>query len=254
MNKFINATMMAVTLYANASSMAVAAETASESRPVDARVVKVVLDGVIDLHLKQGPTASLVLSGDKRYLQKITVTQNGQTLRIGTELRGIHLSGPNLRAELTLPNLRELVSAGVGSALVSGFDGEEMRLSLEGAGTVTMSSRFKSYNARLSGVGSMTVNAGDTDSVDLNLRGAGQMVFAGQSKNLRAKLGGIGSLDAQQLRSDSVDVDMSGLGGATVYARNSANLRLSGLGSATVYGRPANRQSSSRGLGSVAWQ
>ncbi|UMR32115.1 DUF2807 domain-containing protein [Massilia sp. MB5] len=254
MNKFINATMMAVTLYANASTMAMAAETASESRQVDARVVKVVLDGVIDLHLKQGPAASLVVSGDKRYLQKITITQNGQTLRIGTELRGMHLSSPNLRAELTLPNLRELVSSGVGSAVVTGFDGEEMRLSLEGAGAVTMTSHFKSYDARLSGVGSMTVNAGETENVDLNLRGAGQIIIAGQSKNLRAKLGGIGSLDAQQLRADSVDVDMSGLGGATVYAKNSANLRLSGMGSATVYGRPTSRQSSSRGLGSVAWQ
>ncbi|WP_377702844.1 GIN domain-containing protein [Pseudoduganella sp. UC29_71] len=252
MNNFISATMMAVTLYATHGA-AIAQELASESRSIDARAVKVVLDGVISLNVKQGPTASLVVTGDKRYLQKVTVVQNGDTLRIGTELRGVQMHSHNLRAELTLPNLRELVSAGVGSTEVSGFTGDEMRLALEGAGAVNVTSRYRTVNAKLTGVGSMHVNAGDADTVGIDLRGAGQMVVSGQSKNLNAKLGGIGSLDAQQLRADSVDVDLSGLGGATVYARTSANLRLSGLGSATVYGKPANRSASARGLGSVAW-
>jgi hypothetical protein len=89
--------------------------------------------------------------------------------------------------------------------------------------------------------------------VDLNLKGAGQIAISGQSKQLYAKLGGIGSLDAKQLQSESVDADMTGLGSATFNARTSANLRLSGMGSATVYGKPANRQSTARGLGSVSW-
>lgn len=252
MNNFLSATMMAVTLYA-AQGAAVAQAMASESRSIDARTVKVVLDGVINLTLKQGATASLVLSGDPQHLRRVSVVQNGDTLRIGTELRGVQLHGASLRAELTLPSLRELVSAGVGSADVSGFSGDAVRLALEGAGAVNVTSRYRTVNARLSGVGSMHLNTGDADSVGLDLRGAGQIVVSGQSKSLNAKLGGIGSLDAQQLRADSVDVDMSGLGGATVYASTTAHLRLSGLGSATVYGKPANRSASSRGLGSVAW-
>jgi hypothetical protein len=252
MNKFVNATMMAVALYATAAAPVLADEIISESRAVDARTVKVYLDGVIDLKLKQGP-ASLVVYGDKRYVQKITVTQKGETLRIGTDLHGIHLGHPNLRAELTLPNLTELVSAGVGSAEVSGFKGDKVRLTLEGAGSVNMASQFRTVDANLNGAGSMNVNAVSADAVDLNLRGAGQISISGQSKTLRARLGGVGSLDAQQLRSDSVDVDMTGLGGATVYAKSAANLRLSGLGSATVYGNPASRSTSARGLGRVAF-
>jgi hypothetical protein len=125
MNKFVNATMMAVAMYASAAGAA-AADIVSESRAVDARIVKVVLDGVIDLKVKQGPQPSLVISGDPRYLRKVVVTQRGETLRIGTDLQGIHIGRPNLRAELTLPNLAELVSAGVGSAEVSGFSGERV--------------------------------------------------------------------------------------------------------------------------------
>jgi hypothetical protein len=99
----------------------------------------------------------------------------------------------------------------------------------------------------------MTLNSGESDQVDLKLRGAGHIAVNGHSKLLRANLGGVGSLDARQLQADAVDLDMSGLGGATVYAKTSANLKLSGLGSATVYGKPGNRSADSRGLGSISW-
>ncbi|HEX9171138.1 MAG TPA: DUF2807 domain-containing protein, partial [Telluria sp.] len=65
---------------------------------------------------------------------------------------------------------------------------------------------------------------------------------------------GVGSLDAKGLRASTVELDMSGLGGATVFASSSADLKLSGLGSAKVYGKPARRNSTTRGLGSVSWE
>lgn len=253
MNKFVNATMMAVALYTSAAGTVQAADIVKEARAVDGRVVKVVLDGVIDLKLKQGPQPALVISGERRYLPKVIVTQRGDTLRIGTDLRGIHLDRPSLHAELTLPNLSELVSSGVGSADVRGFSGERLRVALDGAGSLQMRAQYHTLDANLNGAGSMTVDTGLADSVALNLRGAGQMVVSGESRNLRARLGGVGSLDAQQLKSDSVEVDMTGLGGATVFAKTSANLRLTGLGSATVYGKPASRSASARGLGHVNW-
>jgi hypothetical protein len=251
MNKLFAATMMTAALLAAGCTHA--DETISETRTVDGHAVKVILDGVVDLKLKQG-TPSLVVSGDKRYLQKITVTQDGDTIRIGTEhMRGIQLGSHNLKAELTLPQLRELVSAGVGSADVKGFDGDEVRLSLEGAGSMNVASHYKKVDVRLTGVGSMTVTDTKADMVDLNLKGAGQISISGQTRRLDAKLGGIGSLDAKQLQSENLDADLSGLGSATFNAKTSANLRLTGMGSATVYGKPASRQSTARGLGSVSW-
>ncbi|WP_028103190.1 GIN domain-containing protein [Pseudoduganella violaceinigra] len=252
MNKFFTATMMTAAIFA-AGCTAQADEVITEARTVDGRAVKVVLEGVIDLKLKQGAPA-LLLSGDKRYLPKITVTQDGDTIRIGTDnVRGIDTGSHRLKAELSLPQLRELVSAGVGSADVKGFDGDDVRLSLEGAGAMNVASHYKKMEVRLSGVGSMNISDTKAEQVDLNLKGAGQIAISGQTKQLDAKLGGIGSLDAKQLQSDSLDADMTGLGSATFNAKTSANLRLSGMGSATVYGKPANRQSEARGLGSVSW-
>lgn len=245
--------MLAAALSISAS--AAMAQNVSENRSVDARVVKVKLGGVINLHVTQGATASLTLHGDKKYVAKVNVSQNGDTLTIDTEHRGWNFGGNKheLRAELVLPNLNEFTSNGVGSSEVKGFSGKDVKLSLDGAGAINVNSNYRNVVARLGGVGSMTLNAGDTDQLDLNMRGAGHIAVNGNSKLLRANLGGVGSLDAKKLHADAVELDMSGLGSATVHAKTSANLKLSGLGSATVYGNPSNRSSTARGLGSVSW-
>jgi hypothetical protein len=234
------------------------AQQTSETRAIDARVLKVKLGGVIDLRVRQGSTPSLVISGDQRYVLKVVTTQQGDTLHIDIERnRHIHFGSNNkeqLRAELTLPNFNELVSQGVGSTEISGFSGEQIRLSLDGAGSVTLAGRYRNIDASLGGVGSMTLNGTDTERVELSLRGAGRIQVNGQSKLLRAKLGGVGSLEARELRADAVDLTMTGLGSASVYAKTSANLSLNGLGSATVYGKPVNRKSTASGLGSVSWE
>ena len=257
MNKLFGMAVIAASLSATAAS-AVAEERVSQQRVIDARVAKVNLGGVINLHIKQGATASLVLIGDRENVTKVKVTQSGDMLNIDTEDgRGWNI-GKNkrhdVRAELTVPNLNELVSHGVGSTEIKGFTGHELKVTLDGAGAVVVDSAYKNLTARLGGVGSMTLKSANADNVDLKLRGAGSMEVNGSSKVLRADLGGVGSLDAQKLVSDAVELDMSGLGGATVYAKNSAKVKLSGMGSATVYGNPATRTADAKGMGSVAWK
>jgi hypothetical protein len=256
MLKLIGASVLAIILSSTATN-AFAQQQSSETRAVDARITKVKLGGVIDLRIKQGPVASLLIAGDARYVPKVVTTQQGDTLQIDIEReRHLHFGKEHkesLRAELTLPNFTELVSQGVGAAEISGFTGPRVALALDGAGTVVMSSRYRHVDARLGGVGSMTLNTADSDKVELSLRGAGRIEVNGTSKLLVARLGGVGSLEARELRADSVDVKLTGLGSATVFARTSANLVLSGLGSATVYGKPAKRTSTATGLGSVSW-
>lgn len=254
MKKYLKAAMLATALCGGGAALA--ADVISESRGVDARAVNVDLDGVISLKIKQGPVAALTLYGEPEALKKVTVQQTGDTLRIATvKTNSITIGGKkDLRAELTLPNLRALVSGGVGATEVTGFSGENLRLALEGAGAVKVNAQYRNVDVKLGGVGGMTVNTGSSDNVELHLNGAGRIEMIGQTKQLNASLGGVGSLDAQQLRAEAVDVNMSGLGSASVYARNTAKLNLSGLGSATVYGNPTNRKSVANGLGSVSWQ
>lgn len=255
MNKLLSAAVAAATL-ALVASPSFADDVVRENRSVDARITKVKLDGIVDLIVRQGNTPSLVVSGDRRYVQRITTAQRGDTLEIGTESFHTRHGGMHekLRAELTVPNLAEFTSQGVGTSTVNGFSGDAIQVALDGAGSVTMNSNYRTIDARLGGVGGLALNGVRAERVDLKLRGAGRISVTGESKLLRAKLAGVGSLEAQGLRAESVDLDLTGLGGATVHATRAADVDLSGMGSATVYGNPASRHANTNGMGKVAWK
>ncbi|MHA4866835.1 GIN domain-containing protein [Duganella sp. PWIR1] len=233
---------------------AAAEDNETRSIAIDARVVRVKLDGVIDVKLRQGDVASLRLIGEKRYLDKLTASQSGDTLHLETEGRGVKVGRSGTRAELVLPNLRQVVSEGVGSTEINGFSGDELELTMDGAGTMKVVCDYRIVRANLGGVGSMNLWVSENEQVDLDLRGAGYITLGGRSKMLKASLGGVGGLNAQQFNAESVNVDLSGLGNATVKANANATLNLSGLGSVIVYGKPLNRNVSVDGLGKVSWK
>jgi hypothetical protein len=166
-----------------------AEERITETRVVDARVVRIKLDGVIDLKLRQGDTPSLTITSDKRFTGKINATQTGDTLHLDTEGQGFKLNRSSVRAELTLPMLREVVSEGVGTTEISGFTGDELELTLDGAGSMKVAGDYKVLKANLGGVGSMHLWVSENDTVDLDLRGAGYITLGGRSKMLHATLG-----------------------------------------------------------------
>ena len=237
-------------------AVAAADDAVSETRPVDARVTRVRLDGVVDLVVRQGAAPSLVISGDPRWVGQTTSRQSGDTLIIENDdhhLRGSTRRG--LHAELVLPALRELVSESLGASTIRGFSGENIQLSLDGAGSVTMQGgAYRVVKVTLGGLGSMTLQGLNCEQVEVNLEGAGHVMLEGRTRVLRANLEGLGGLDAQQFMAETVNVDLSGLGSATVNAHAAVNLNLSGLGSVNVYGKPLNRKVSVDGLGKVSWK
>lgn len=260
MNKLLGSAFL-VTAMAAVSTGALAAgasaespSSARETRSIDARVSKVHLGSVIQLTLHQGATPSLVLSGDPRYVSRITTVQQGDTLTIG--MQDTHLDGRHeqLRADVTVPNLQEFVAAGVGASEVSGFSGDRVSLSADGVGALRFTGQYREVNANRGGVGAMELHLGQAERVELKLTGTGQISAAGQTRMLRADIGGVGGLDAQQLHAENVDLNMTGLGSASVYAKTAANVNLSGMGSATVYGNPAKRTQTTSGFGKISWQ
>jgi len=230
-----------------------APDMTTESRPVDARVVRVKVDGAIDLRIRQGGTPALTLAGESRYLPHTITAQNGDTLSIDTDVGG-HVRTGTLHAELVLPALREVTSESLGTTEVSGFSGDELDLTLDGAGSMKIAGSYRVVRASLGGVGSMQLQGMNGEGVELNLRGAGYITLSGRARWLKAELGGLGNLDAQQCSADDVDIDLSGLGNARVTARQNAVLNLSGMGSVTVYGKPPNRKVAVDGLGKVSWK
>jgi hypothetical protein len=230
------------------------AETRTVS--IDARVVRVKIDGVVDVKVRQGDTPSLRIVGDKRYMDKLTSSQTGDTLHLESEGgRSIKISsGTGARAEMVLPNLRQVVMEGVGSTEISGFSGQELELVMDGAGSMKATVDYKMVRAKLGGIGKMNLWVSENERMQIDLGGAGNITLGGRSKLLKANLGGLGGLNAQQFEAVDIDLDLSGLGNATASASNNARLSLSGLGSVVVYGKPLNRDVKVDGLGKVTWK
>ncbi|QYF92384.1 DUF2807 domain-containing protein [Massilia sp. PAMC28688] len=235
--------------------LAGADDTVSQSRTLDLRVARVKLEGLVDLKLRQGPAATLVISGDQALMARSSTQVEGDTITIATEGSVMRLSRRQLlRAELTLPQLREVASDSVGTAEIHGFSGDELDLKLDGAGAMQVHCAYRLVNAVLGGVGSMEIHGTMAEGIDLNLRGAGVLRLRGSGKWLRASLSGLGNLDARHFPVDSAQLDLSGLGNATVWARQHVRLDLSGMGSVTVHGKPVARSVNVNGLGSVNWK
>lgn len=256
MNMFFKMSLGALAL-ATAAGTAIAGpdvKHVTESRPVDARTVRVKVEGLVSLKVRQGDVARLVITGDPRYVSKTVAVQKGDSINIDTEQKDGHWSNKSVSAELTLPQLREVVSESLGSTDIRGFSGTDLHLALDGAGSMKVVCNYRNVNAKLGGLGSLNIEGGDSDNYDVDLHGAGYVTLAGSGKTLKASLGGLGGLDARRFESLSVDLDMSGLGNAVVHARQNANLNLSGMGSVTVFGKPAGRKVSVDGLGNVNWK
>ena len=255
MNKHFMMAAGAILLGVMAGAVA-ADETATENRAIDARVTRVRLDGIVDLTVRQGAVPSLIISGNTRLVGQTVSRQNGDTLIIENDDHSMRSNGRRtLRAELVLPALRELISESLGRSDVSGFRGENINLSLDGAGSMTMQdSHYRVVKVSLGGLGRMRLQGLQAELIELSLEGAGYVTLEGHTRTLRANMEGLGGLDAKQFMAESVSLDLSGLGSATVNAHLNANLNLSGLGSVTVYGKPLNRKVSVDGLGKVSWK
>ncbi len=234
-------------------SSAFADTITSEARTIDANVQKILLDGVVNVTIKQGPTAALTVYGEKEHLANVTTSQNGDVLRIGSQKHRDSKSG-KLRAEVTLPQLQEIIADGVGKSEVTGFSGESMRIDLKGAGSLTFQGSYKELRSHLSGVGSMSLNLSNNDNTEFKLSGVGSATLKGQTKKFRADLSGLGSLGAEEFQAENLDLRLEGMGSATAYAKQTASVTLAGMGSATIYGKPTTRNANRSGMGSINWK
>lgn len=260
-NKFLKFGLALAAFCSFVQAAPAAPDVASENRPVGPQVVRVRLDGLVDLVIRQGSPASLVLRGDPKWVRRTTTEQSGDTLNIETEMRQVRLTDrlamhemSGLHAELTLPQLRGVASESLGSTVVTGFSGDDLDLALDGAGSMHVNGNYKRVTADVGGVGGLNITGLNAETIEINLHGAGGITLSGRTKLLKADLGGLGGLNAQQFMAENVNLDLSGLGSATVTAHQNAVLNLSGMGSVTVYGKPQGRKVTLEGLGKVSWK
>jgi hypothetical protein len=226
----------------------------SETRTLVKTVRAIELSGPIDLTLRQGAVASLVVRGEQRLLGNIeTTTGTDGTLHIGTTGMLLFHRQP-LQVTLVLPEIEDFSVNGSGDSTVNGFSGERIEVRLNGSGNVKFNGRFKRVDASLHGSGEVEMNGGASDRVDVAVVGSGKMTVVGSCKQFKAEQTGSGDIAARHLRADEAELQLMGSGDATITAIKSAKVSLRGSGDVVVYGDPGERSVRRDGSGDVSFR
>ncbi|MBI3283336.1 MAG: DUF2807 domain-containing protein [Burkholderiales bacterium] len=227
----------------------------SESRAIAAGVVNVIMNGPIDLRLRQSATPELLVKGDPKLVARITTRVDGNTLYVGT--RGIFIAigaQQASRIELSLPNLEKLQMQGSGDANLIGLRGQRIELVLRGSGDLVFDGDYQQVQASLSGSGDLRMSLGNAENVELSMLGAGNASIKGQARALRAKIDGTGDLDSTALKAQQVSLSSMGASDAKIFASQEVKIKLMGSGDAQVYGNPARRNVERIGSGDIRWE
>jgi hypothetical protein len=227
-----------------------ASEIVTENRDINLKVTSIVMNGSIDLNLKQAGNASLLLRGSANNLSHIITRIEGNTLYVDTRGFIISVNQP-LVAEISLPNLEKLQIHGSGDASVKGFKGKRLDAQLHGAGDLRFESDYQQLIATVNGSGDAQLSTEHGDYIEVNLSGSGDVTLKGQANLLSAKISGSGNLNSTALKVNQATLNASGSGDLKVFVANDIQLRLSGSGDATILGNPPKRSIEQVGSGRV---
>jgi hypothetical protein len=196
----------------------VAAGTASadsaivrEPRPV-AAFHAISVPGTIQVIVTIGKAASVELSGEADLLPKVTTTVKDGVLVLDTPRRMNNRKSKQLRAIVTMPELKAVEIGGTAELKATGLASANLRVDIQGTGSITLS---------------------------------------GTAGTMEVSIDGTGEVDADKLAAEDARVAIGGTGQATLRASKSVEVNVSGTGSVDIAGNPARVKKSVTGTGSV---
>lgn len=181
-------------------------------------ITGVSIKGPYDIVIKKG-AAELKLDGDEEGFRNIEISIEDGILEIGSARRkfGIGLGSVN-GIQISLPELHYLKLAGAGSAQVSGFDNEQLFISMQGAAS-----------------GSFEL---DVKVVKIDVSGAGSLELTGSAETVVANVSGAASFDAPDYQVKDMMLNLSGAANSEVNVTQKFQVTINGLGNVVYRGKP----------------
>ncbi|MCL0101461.1 DUF2807 domain-containing protein [Dehalococcoidia bacterium] len=140
------------------------------------------------LKLRRDPTFAVAITADKNVLEYVHVEKQGDRLVLGIR-EGLSVRNSTLLAEISMPELREIVLHEGCHALVTDFrSSDDLTVNLSGA-------------SRLAG----DIGAGD---LDFEISGASELELSGSGKSIKVEAIGGSQLDLKEFPADSARVDL----------------------------------------------
>lgn len=179
------------------------------------------VDGPFEVEVVTGPPRA-VATGGRVALDQIAVRTNGDTLVVSAG----PLAWAGAKGQTALPRLRVSVPALRAATLNAGARARvaEMR-----GGRVEL---------LVSGAGSLAVGAVRADDLVVSLNGTGAISLAGAAARARMRTYGAGSIDAAALTAGEANLTSDGSGGISVNVRYTARASALGSGAISITGKP----------------
>jgi hypothetical protein len=194
-----------------------------------------------DYEITQADTYSISITTYPAAFERIQVVQRGRTLHI--ERRGTGsfwtLGGADMRAVITMPQLRGLDGSAATKGVITGFkSSEDLDLKLSGASRVRLESiAAAEVNMRISGASRVTgdLTAANTD---FQVSGASTVQLGGTGQDMLIDGSGASHLKLAEFRINNADISLSGASDAAVNAIGEIDLQLSGASDLDYHGQP----------------
>jgi hypothetical protein len=201
-----------------------------QTRPVPA-FSRLRIDGVFDVHLRQGDKEALQIEAREGMLSRITTRTEDGTLKLGLE-RGLRMRKTSIKVYITVRDLEKLTIGGVASVKSDApLRFEQLELEQHSVGTTQLTLQCDRLTARITGVGA------------LQLTGSGREVEMHNT--------GVGAIEAAGFEADVLRVENTGVGDVEVNARREISINASGVGSVRYKGMAAVKEMRKSGVGSV---
>lgn len=194
---------------------------------------RIVLDGAVQLQLKQGDKDDVAVTGDDDVKQLVQLHVSNNQLIISTDGNWKFWSKNRPQVNVQMKNLSRLIISGASDVYATGpFKVDSLSVHISGAGNV----RFDELTG---------------NQLRFIVSGAGDGQIAGQVKDLGIDLSGKGKLQADQLKAANARVNISGVGNAALWVTDSLRVNISGVGTVDYWGQPQTVSRTASGLATI---
>ncbi len=190
---------------------------------------RLVISGNFNVFLDPAGKPALKMEMDENLFDIVSVTEEGETLRIETRINILQARKKSLY--ITFRDLD--------------------KLDLSGAVTIVSDSVLKVSSLGIKAAGAARLEFEiEGENLKMDMSGASECDLRGKVNDLRIRLTGAGDFDMADLIARNVEIDLSGAGHGRVFAKEKLDVSISGVGSVRYRGDPEIHKNIS-GLGSL---
>ncbi|AWH85451.1 DUF2807 domain-containing protein [Flavobacterium album] len=206
-------------------------DTTKEKRKIGPDYSKIKVTGNFEVSLISGDTGTLSMEGEENLLPLVTTEVKNGTLFIGSENDKFLTPSRNRKITIKVPV----------NALSEVF--------LKGSGSINVKNRVKNdIKLLLDGCGSINVSV-NTDNVEACVLGSGEIKIDGQAQSFECKVVGSGIIKAYDLKAPNVNAVVSGAGDVEANSSKKLKGRISGSGNIAFAGEPSETDLKHSGTG-----